>query len=47
VVDGLAQADPSLPATAIANTCVISEGLGGRCDQKAAEGIASRWRVIR
>jgi len=47
VVDGLAQADPSLPATAIANTCVISEGLGGRCDQKTAKGIAVRWRAIR
>jgi ABC-type Zn uptake system ZnuABC Zn-binding protein ZnuA len=47
VADGLAPGQPSLPATAIANTCLISEGLGGRCDRDSAKVLQSRWQAIR
>ena len=47
VADGLAAEAPSLPATTIANTCAVSEGLGGRCDRPGAQAIATRWRAIR
>ena len=46
VADGLAANAPSLPATTIANTCALSEGLGGRCDAKSAQAIETRWRAI-
>ena len=47
VADGLAPGQPSLPATAIANTCLISEGLGGRCDRQSGQALQTRWLAIR
>ena len=47
VADGLAPGQPTLPATAMANTCLISEGLGGRCDRKSAQILQTRWQAIR
>ena len=49
VLDGLAQGDggpPSLMATLVANTCAISEGLGGRCDRRAGAALIQRGQDV-
>ena len=49
VVDGLGRAangPQSLMATLVANTCAISEGLGGRCDRAAGQALIQRWQAV-
>ena len=50
VADGLA-ADPdgngNLVATLAANTCLIVNGLGGRCDPSGQQALSQRWQAIR
>ena len=49
VLDGLARGpggSQSLLATLVANTCAISEGLGGRCDRRAAAPLIQRWQAV-
>ena len=50
VADGLA-AEPdgngNLVATLAANTCLIVNGLGGRCDPSGQQALSQRWQVIR
>jgi hypothetical protein len=36
-----------LVATLTTNTCLIVDGLGGRCNQASGEGLAERWQAIR
>ena len=43
--DGLADGD--LMATLTANTCLIVDQLGGRCDRRGAQGLISQWQAIR
>jgi zinc/manganese transport system substrate-binding protein len=52
VADGLAKAKESsgsstLMATLTANTCLIVDGLGGRCNQAGGNSLAQRWQAIR
>lgn len=50
VADGLAaEADGSgnLVATLAANTCLIVNGLGGRCDRSGQQALNQRWQAIR
>jgi ABC-type Zn uptake system ZnuABC Zn-binding protein ZnuA len=37
----------SLVATLTANTCLIVNGLGGRCDPSGQRGLSQRWQAIR
>lgn len=49
VADGLAPAgggEADLISTLTANTCLIVEGLGGRCDRAAQTALIQRWRAI-
>ena len=50
VADGLA-AEPdgngNLVATLAANTCLIVNGLGGRCDPSGQQALSQRWQAIR
>ena len=50
VADGLA-AEPdgngNLVATLAANTCLIVNGLGGRCDASGQQALSQRWQAIR
>ncbi len=50
VADGLA-AEPdgygNLIATLAANTCLIVNGLGGRCDASGQQALSQRWQAIR
>jgi zinc/manganese transport system substrate-binding protein len=50
VPDGLAP-EPSgngnLMATLTANTCLIVNGLGGRCDASGEQALNQRWQAIR
>ena len=50
VADGLA-AEPdgngNLVATLAANTCLIVNGLGGRCDTSGQQTLSQRWQAIR
>ncbi|MCP9780593.1 MULTISPECIES: metal ABC transporter substrate-binding protein [Cyanobium] len=50
VADGLA-AEPdgngNLVATLAANTCLIVNGLGGRCDASGQQALSQRWKAIR
>ena len=50
VADGLA-AEPdgngNLVATLAANTCLIVNGLGGRCDASGQRALSQRWQAIR
>jgi zinc/manganese transport system substrate-binding protein len=50
VADGLAPAGDgsasSLVATLTSNTCLLAEGLGGRCDQAGAAALDRRWQAI-
>jgi zinc/manganese transport system substrate-binding protein len=50
VADGLA-AEPdgygNLVATLTANTCLIVNGLGGRCDTSGQQALNQRWQAIR
>jgi zinc/manganese transport system substrate-binding protein len=50
VADGLA-AEPdgngNLVATLAANTCLIVNGLGGRCDASGQQALGQRWQAIR
>jgi len=50
VVDGLARAvdgrPPSLMATLVANTCALSQGLGGQCDSQAGARLQQQWQTI-
>jgi zinc/manganese transport system substrate-binding protein len=52
VADGLAKAkggsgSSTLMATLTANTCLIVDGLGGRCNQAGGSRLAQRWQAIR
>ena len=52
VADGLAKAKAgsgasTLVATLTANTCLIVDGLGGRCNQASGKSLAQRWQAIR
>jgi zinc/manganese transport system substrate-binding protein len=52
LADGLAKAragsgSSTLVATLTTNTCLIVDGLGGRCNQASGEGLAERWQAIR
>ncbi|MCP9941815.1 zinc ABC transporter substrate-binding protein [Cyanobium sp. ATX 6E8] len=51
VADGLALAGDgsatSLVATLSANTCLIVNGLGGRCDRASQEALIESWQAIR
>lgn len=49
VADGLApgpQGDGNLVATLTANTCLIVNGLGGRCDTSGQRALEKRWQAI-
>jgi ABC-type Zn uptake system ZnuABC Zn-binding protein ZnuA len=50
VADGLA-AEPdgngNLVATLAANTCLIVNGLGGRCDASGQQALSQRWQAVR
>jgi len=49
VADGLApgpQGDGNLVATLAANTCLIVNGLGGRCDASSQKALEQRWQAI-
>ena len=50
MADGLA-AEPdgnsNLVATLAANTCLIVNGLGGRCDPSGQQALSQRWQAIR
>jgi ABC-type Zn uptake system ZnuABC Zn-binding protein ZnuA len=50
VADGLA-AEPdgygNLVATLAANTCLVVNGLGGRCDASGQQALSQRWQAIR
>lgn len=37
----------NLMVTLTANTCLIVEGLGGRCDRRAAAVLVRQWTAIR
>ena len=45
IADGLA-ADRSTTETFVGNTCAITNGLQGQCDEAAGEALASRWRAL-
>ena len=45
IADGLA-ADRSTVETFVGNTCVITNGLQGQCDEAGGEALASRWRAL-
>jgi zinc/manganese transport system substrate-binding protein len=51
MADGLAPAGEgsasSLVATLSANTCLIVNGLGGRCDRASQEALIESWQAIR
>jgi zinc/manganese transport system substrate-binding protein len=52
VADGLAKAragsgSSTLMATLTANTCLIVDGLGGRCNQASGASLVQRWQAIR
>ena len=51
VADGLAPASDgsasSLVATLSANTCLIVNGLGGRCDRASQQTLIQSWQAIR
>ena len=50
VADGLAAApdgNGNLVATLAANTCLIVNGLGGRCDPSGQQALSQRWQAIR
>ena len=51
MADGLAPAGDgsasSLVATLSANTCLIVNGLGGRCDRASQEALIESWQAIR
>jgi zinc/manganese transport system substrate-binding protein len=51
MADGLAPAGKgstsSLVATLSANTCLIVNGLGGRCDRASQEALIESWQAIR
>ena len=50
VADGLAAApdgNGNLVATLAANTCLIVNGLGGRCDASGQQALGQRWQAIR
>ena len=50
VADGLAAApngSGNLVATLAANTCLIVNGLGGRCDPSGQQALSQRWQAIR
>lgn len=40
-------AGENLMATLTGNTCLIVDGLGGRCDQNSARTLVERWTAIR
>ncbi len=45
--DDTSEGSGNLMATLTANTCAISEGLGGRCDRAGERELVNRWRAIR
>ena len=45
IADGLA-AGRSTVETFVGNTCVITNGLQGQCDEAGGEALASRWRAL-
>jgi len=50
VADGLAtepDGNGNLVATLAANTCLIVNGLGGRCDPSGQRALSQRWQAIR
>jgi ABC-type Zn uptake system ZnuABC Zn-binding protein ZnuA len=52
VADGLAKAragsdSSTLMTTLTANTCLIVDSLGGRCNQASGKSLAQRWQAIR
>ena len=52
VADGLAKSSAgsgssTLVATLTANTCLIVDGLGGRCNQAGGASLGQRWQAIR
>ena len=50
VADGLAPepgGNGNLVATLAANTCLIVNGLGGRCDPSGQRALSQRWGAIR
>ncbi|SAY38387.1 metal ABC transporter substrate-binding protein [Candidatus Synechococcus spongiarum] len=45
IADGLG-AGQSTVETFVGNTCTITNGLQGQCDEAAGEDLSSRWRVL-
>ena len=45
IADGLAP-DQSTVETFVSNTCAITTGLQGQCDETAGQDLASRWRTL-
>ena len=45
IADGLAP-DQSTVETFVSNTCAITNGLQGQCDEAAGQDLASRWRTL-
>ncbi|MXX09608.1 MAG: zinc ABC transporter substrate-binding protein [Synechococcus sp. SB0667_bin_8] len=45
IADGLA-AGQSTVETFVGNTCAITNGLQGQCDEAGGEELASRWRIL-
>ncbi|MFM7653356.1 MAG: metal ABC transporter solute-binding protein, Zn/Mn family [Vulcanococcus sp.] len=44
---GRASSDGDLMATLTANTCLIVDQLGGRCDRRGEQRLISQWQAIR
>ena len=45
IADGLAPGQSTVE-TFVSNTCAISRGLQGQCDEAAGQDLASRWRTL-
>lgn len=45
IADGLAP-DQSTVETFVSNTCAVTMGLQGQCDEAEGEALASRWRTL-
>ena len=45
IADGLAP-DQSTVETFVSNTCAITSGLQGQCDETAGQDLANRWRTL-
>ena len=45
IADGLAPGQSTVE-TFVSNTCAVSRGLQGQCDEAAGQDLASRWRTL-